>query len=149
MLSNKWLIAGATTLGLASAVQAEEHTIIMTGFSYFPTITYAQPGDTVTFVNESSEELTVVAKDSGWFVGPLQDEETGHLQITEETELAFFAAYCNNGNDGADGNCGFGNDGDAGAGGDDDNTGDDSEYGNYEDAPIKAEITFETPSSNG
>lgn len=150
MLSNKLILAGAMTLGLIGTAQAENHTIVMTGFSYFPSVTYANPGDSVTFINESGEEQTVVGKDSGWFVGPLQAEETGTLSITEETELAFYSAYCNNGNDGSDGNCGVGNDGDGstGAGGDD--AGDDMNgYGTYEDAPVKAEISFDIPPTNG
>ncbi len=144
--------AAAFALGMATAAQAEDHTIVVTGFSYFPAVTYVLPGETVTFVNESGEEQTVVGKDAGWVVGPLADGADGSLTVTEETELKFFSAYqnCENGNEGTDVNCGSGNDPDPAS--TDPATGTDGpteQYGNYEDAPIKAEITFDAPPLNG
>lgn len=139
MLVNRTLLTAAILLGTASAAHAEEHIIVMTGFSYFPAKTYADPGDSVRFVNESGESQTVVGADSGWMIGPLNDQEEGVLVVSEETELKFFAAYgaCANGNSGEDGNCGFGND--------DDGDGDDDDDYGYDNAPIKAEITFAAP----
>ena len=137
-----WYIASAVALGMAAATtaQAEEHIVVVTGFSYFPAISYVASGDTVRFVNESGEEQTVVGADVGWVVGPLQDQEEGTLTVTEETELRFFSAYadtsCNNGDSGTDGNCGDGND-------------EDPDYGDYDDAPIKAEITFDAAPLDG
>ena len=65
-------VAGALALGLASAAQAEEHMVVVTGFSYFPAVTYAAPGDSVIFINESGETQTVVGQDAGWVIGPLE-----------------------------------------------------------------------------
>ena len=125
--------ASAFTLCLAAApVHAEEHTIVLTGFSYFPAITYLSAGDTVRFINESGEEQTVVGKDVGWVVGPLQDSEEGLLTVNEETELAFYSAYQPSDSESDV------------AGGDDAATAsDDPNYGDYENARIKAEVTFD------
>lgn len=132
-----WHLAGATILGIAAAAtaQAEEHAVVVTGFSYFPAVVYAQPGDTIRFVNESGEEQTVVGKDAGWVIGPLQNLEEGTLMVDQETELAFYSAYQEDGEQ----------DGDGVAAEDDP----DAEYGSYENAPIKAEITFAEPPLEG
>lgn len=130
-----WYLAGAAALGIAAAAtaQAEEHSVVLTGFSYFPAVVYAQPGDTIRFVNESGEEQTVVGKDAGWVIGPLQNLEQGYLSVDQETELAFYAAYEE-----------VPGEGDEGEGGEED-----PDYGSYENAPIKAEITFEEPPLEG
>lgn len=134
--------ASALALGMATAAHAEEHLVVLTGFTYFPAVVYVDPGDTIRFINSSGEDQVVVGKDAGWTIGPLANNEEGTLEVTAETELKFFAAYqgfggddglCNNGNDGSDGNCGSGNDA----------------YGKYEDAAIKAEITFADPPLDG
>ncbi len=126
-----WYLAGAAALSIATvnAANAEEHFIVVTGFSYFPAVTYAQPGDTIRFVNESGEEQTVVGKDAGWVVGPLQNLEQGELTVDQETELSFYAAYEDGGAEEPVG------------GGEDPAV----DYGSYENAPIKAEITFDEP----
>ncbi len=131
MLPKRIFTAGAFSLLMAAPAMAEEHVVILTGFSYFPAITYAQPGDTVRFVNQSGDEETVVGRDVGWVIGPLQDQEEGMLTVNEETELAFFSAYIA---------CEAEPCGEAS-----DDPSSDEEYGTYEDAPIKAEITFEIP----
>ncbi|MEP4198623.1 MAG: hypothetical protein ABJL99_23620 [Aliishimia sp.] len=128
--------ASALSLAIAAPVAAEEHIVVLTGFTYFPNVTYADPGDTIRFVNESGEEETVVGRDTGWTVGPLADNEEGTLVITEETELAFFSAYTP-----ASGGEASTDDPDA-----TDVIGDN--FGTYEDADITAEISFEDPPQN-
>lgn len=113
-----WQIATALVVGMTSAAQAEEHMVVMTGFSYFPDVIYAKPGDKVRFVNRSGQEQIVVGRGSQWTVGPLENEGDGLLVVAQSTELAFFAAYEN----GWNGN-----------------------YGTYNEAPIKAAITFAPP----
>jgi len=135
------IIAGAAAMALASSVQAEEHEVILTGFSYFPSIVYVSSGDTVRFINESGDEQTVVAKDANWVVGPLGDLQDGTLVVTEETELQFYSAFgeadCANNHEGTDGVCGFGSDPTV-----------EEQYGDYEDAEVKAEITFDSAPLN-
>lgn len=133
MVMKKSALALACAMGLASQAHAAEHTIVLTGFSYFPAVTYVSPGDTVIFVNSSGEEQTVVGKDAGWTVGPLQNDEEGALSVTQETELRFYAAHQEDVE---------------GEAVDDEETAE-SEYGSYETAPIKAEITFDEPPLNG
>lgn len=146
---NKLLLASALAFGLGTAAHAKEHIIVLTGFSYFPAITYVDSGDTVIFVNESEETQTVVAKDSGWTVGPLDASSQGALVVEDDTELLFFAAYCDQTNVDAAGNCGQSTGGtDSGSSNDAADTPDDI-YGTYDGAPIKAEISFEAPPLNG
>ena len=124
-------LAGAAALALvAASVQAEEHSVVVTGFSYFPAVVYAQPGDTIRFINESGDEQTVVGKDTGWTIGPLASMEEGTLTVNQETELAFYSAYAEFVDLNGDGI----NDADP-----------TTDYGSYENAPIKAEITFLEP----
>lgn len=134
MIGKKSYLAAALVAASATMANAAEHQVILTGFSYFPAVTYAKPGDKVIFINESGEEQTVVGKDSGWTVGPLADLGEGQLVVTEETELKFFAAYSPEATD---------------AGGDTTTASADGgasqETGTYEDAPIKAEISFDAP----
>jgi len=117
-----WHFATALVMGMTSAAHAEEHMVVMTGFSYFPNVIYAKPGDKVRFVNRSGQEQIVVGRDTDWTVGPLANEGDGVLVVSQSTELAFFAAYEN------------GDDGD-----------DDDAYGNFDEAPIKATIPFSPP----
>lgn len=128
MIKNLYLVGiAAVSMTAAAMAQAEEHPVIVTGFSYFPAVVYAQPGDTIRFINNSGEQQTVVGKDTGWVVGPLQDLEEGTLLVEEETELAFYAAYEEEGEQPVEGA---------------------NEHGSYEGAPIKAEITFDEPPLN-
>lgn len=136
MLPNKLILAGALGLAMAAPLAAEqiaatEHVIVLTGFSYFPAVTYAHPGDTIRFVNESGGFETVVGKDAGWYIGPLANAEQATLVVTEDTELAFFSAYglCTQGQGG--GTCGNGQDS--------------TDAGTFEGAAVKAEISFATP----
>lgn len=153
MKPTMFLTAGVFNLLLAVPALANEHVIIVTGFSYFPAVTYAKSGDTVRFINQSGGPETVVGRDTGWVIGPLNDLEEGELVVNEETELAFFSAYkdCSNGSDGEDGNCGLGNDStqttttSGTSTGTNDAGTDFDPYGTYEEATIKAEITFEEP----
>lgn len=155
MLPKKFLTAGALSLAMAGPALAQEyneHIVIVTGFSYFPAITFAQPGDTVRFINQSGDAETVVGRDTGWVIGPLQDQEEADLVVNEETELAFFSAYkdCTNGADSSDDNCGLGNDTASTTTGDQTITNDQGDevqdpYGTYEEATIKAEISFDAP----
>ena len=94
--------------------------LLLTGFAYFPGVIYAHPGDTVRFINESGQEQTVVGKDADWVIGPLGDNEEASIKINAGMELLFFAAHD-----------------------------DDDDFGTYEQAPVRAEITFENPPLNG
>lgn len=141
MLPRNMLTAGVLSLAMAGPALADEHIVIVTGFSYFPSITFAQPGDTVRFVNQSGASETVVGRDTGWVIGPLADLEEGELVVTEETELAFFSAY----NDCADSPTGCSDGGDTGSDPTAGDAGSGDPYGTYEEADIKAEISFEEP----
>lgn len=115
----KCYFAAATIVGLAGTAHAEEHMIVLTGFSYFPAITYAKPGDTVRFINRSGEPQMVVGKNAGWMVGPLDDQAEATLAVDQETDLSFFAAY-----------------------GDWSEGGDGADYGDFNSAMVRAEIIF-------
>lgn len=69
---------GAIMAPAAFADGAHEHTVMVLGESFFPRVTYAEPGDIVRFVNASETEQSIVAKDENWTVGPIavEGEET-------------------------------------------------------------------------
>ena len=78
------------SFGITSPLIAEEHMVVVTGFSYFPEIVYVQPGDTVLFINKSGTDQTVFARDGSWVVGPLPNNGEASLTITGQTELNYF-----------------------------------------------------------
>lgn len=147
MLFSKLVAASALSLALATPALANDHVVIVTGFSYFPAVTFAEPGDTVRFLNQSGGPETIVGRDTGWVIGPLNDQEEGELVVTEETELAFFSAYmdCTEGSATQDAGCSTSRDAPTTTGDAASSAAPQNPYGNFEDAVIKAEISFDHP----
>ena len=58
----------------ADGAATHEHTVMVLGESFFPRVTYAEPGDTVRFVNASDSEQSIVGKEDNWSVGPIAVE---------------------------------------------------------------------------
>ena len=74
---------------LAGAVQAQTHTVLIMDGSYFPSIVYAQTGDTLVFTNLSSDAHTVSGPDDTWTSGPIAVDGSYQLDLTETTPLTF------------------------------------------------------------
>lgn len=87
---------GACTLAafacLAAPVLAEEHEILIVEGAYFPPLIYAEVGDTLLFVNETSGVHIVQASDETWTSGPISVNGTFSLTLTNETQLYFNAS---------------------------------------------------------
>jgi plastocyanin len=80
----------ALALGiLATPLGAAEHEIIILGSSFFPTVTYVQPGDSLRFINESDAAQAVIAANSAWTTGSLASAEEMVLQVSTQSEGLF------------------------------------------------------------
>ena len=86
-------LAGAiVALGTAGAAAATEHTILVMPDAYFPDITHVNVGDTVIFVNTTTEPHNIVAASEAWSIGPVPVEGQAELVILENQETDFFNA---------------------------------------------------------
>jgi len=91
MLRKTVAIATLATLGMAQPLLAAEHTVLILGEAFFPEITYANPGDTIVFVNASEAEQTVAAHDDSWTVGPIQIEQSASFQTDANMQKDYVA----------------------------------------------------------
>ena len=67
-----------------------EHTIMVLDESFFPMVTYAQPGDIIHFVNASSAEQSIVAQDDNWRVGPIAVESEEIFTVFADMKNDYF-----------------------------------------------------------
>ena len=74
----------------ATASVAEEHTIMILGSSYFPTIAYVDPGDTLLFINASEAVHTVTAADDEWTTGEIAIDGQKVVPVSETMTLAYY-----------------------------------------------------------
>ena len=93
------LCAAAFTLGLsaqsalaqdAPSTLPTEHIVMILGDTFFPTVSYVDPGDTLRFVNASGFEQSVTSGDGGWSVGPIADQAEATLTAEADMALLFF-----------------------------------------------------------
>ncbi len=84
-------VALATT-SFASAASAANLNIIFVDGGFFPEITYLQPGDTATFINEEDGPRTAEAIDQSWSTGSLSVNGTYVLSVASDTVLSFTVA---------------------------------------------------------
>ncbi|MDF3415690.1 hypothetical protein HKX54_14550 [Sulfitobacter sp. M57] len=88
--SRKSALAFASALSLlASTAQAEEHVVLVLDGSYFPSLVYASPGDTIVFQNDSDNSQTVSGPEGSWTSGPMSPDAEYSLQLEETTPLTF------------------------------------------------------------
>jgi plastocyanin len=74
----------------ADGAAPNEHTIMVLDESFFPTVTYAQPGDVIHFVNASSAEQSIVAQDDNWSVGPIAVESEETFTVFADMQNDYF-----------------------------------------------------------
>ncbi|MDF1728168.1 MAG: hypothetical protein P1U53_10520 [Sulfitobacter sp.] len=85
------IAASATLLCLATAASATEHEVLIVDGAYFPPLVYAELGDTVTFINDSSDNHEVQASDESWTSGIIPMDGSFALAIEVDTVLTFQA----------------------------------------------------------
>lgn len=80
-----------TALGLsfAQVASANDYSILVEEGAFYPEITYLAPGDTVTFTNNNTYSIEVIASDETWTTGSLATSMDYVLSISAETALAF------------------------------------------------------------
>ena len=89
MLRKYGAVATLALLGMSQSALAAQHTVLIMGDGYFPETTYAQPGDTVRFVNMTEVTHTAVANDQSWTTGPLGEEQEFILAANAGLKGAF------------------------------------------------------------
>lgn len=92
MLRKTLSLAVTATLVSASFATAEEHVILYLGDAFFPQITYVDAGDTLKFVNASSNTMNVVSSDSAWAIGPIAVDGSDTVDVTAGMALEFVDA---------------------------------------------------------
>ncbi len=92
MLRKTSTLAVLALMTSATFAAAEEHVVLFLGDAFFPEVSYVDPGDTVRFVNASTQALNIVSEGSEWSVGPIAVETDASINITGNMTLKFFDA---------------------------------------------------------
>lgn len=74
----------------AGVAQAAEHQILMLGDAFFPSVTYADPGDTLRFVNVTESSQNVLAKNDKWALGPIAPNGEATIVIAPGVQSTFY-----------------------------------------------------------
>ncbi|MFD2740876.1 hypothetical protein ACFSUD_14930 [Sulfitobacter aestuarii] len=82
------LAVTATVFG-AGAGFAADHEVLITEGAYFPSLTYAQPGDRLIFINSSDAAQTVTGAEESWSSGPIPIDGSFVLDLAEEIPQGF------------------------------------------------------------
>lgn len=72
------LAAAALT---ATATHAEEHEVLILGSGFFPGVVYADPGDTIRFVNVSDDQQYLIGDGDRWAIGPISNDGEQVLNV--------------------------------------------------------------------
>lgn len=81
-------LAAALTFS-ASAAQAEEHVVLIVDGSYFPSVIFANSGDTILFRNESGASHTVTGAEAAWTSDAIYPEGTYQLTLDSDVPATF------------------------------------------------------------
>lgn len=61
----------ALSLSFTQVASANDYSILVEEGAFYPEITYLAPGDTVTFTNNNTYSIEVIASDETWTTGSL------------------------------------------------------------------------------
>ncbi len=89
MLRNKLVATAALIVGMALPDQANNFFVILVPDGFFPEISYVQPGDVITFVNDDETTHLAGASDDSWTTGPLSAGGQHSITITSEIALTY------------------------------------------------------------
>ena len=92
MLSRLEIIAFATFMCLASIGRADEQVIIVMSNTFFPDISYVEVGDTIRFVNSTTQDQTIISADAAWSVGPLAAGQEAVMTVVQGISTEFRSA---------------------------------------------------------
>jgi len=88
--------AGALSVG-TGALGAEIHVVTIYDNDFMPPLVFAQPGDTIRFINDDLVPREAVASDFSWSTGAILPGESYELSIYEDTQLLYASADVNDG----------------------------------------------------
>ena len=103
MLSKFFLRAAVTAAALTcstGSASAEDFDILIAEFSFFPSISYVQPGDTITFINESGVERDIHSKNKQWSISDLADGASPTITVEEGWKNDYLSRIKGSGNGG-------------------------------------------------
>lgn len=103
MLSKFFLRAAVTAAALTcstGSASAENFDIMIAEFSFFPSISYVQPGDTITFINESGVERDIRSKNKQWSISDLADGASPTITVEEGWKNDYLSRIKGSGNGG-------------------------------------------------
>jgi plastocyanin len=86
---------------LAGPAAAMDHEVLIVDGAYFPPVIFASIGDSLTFINESSDSHEVMASDESWRSGMIPIDGTFSLEIQADTHLTFNATAETDSSDGS------------------------------------------------
>ena len=86
------VVAAVATLSIGSVATAAEHVILVMSDGYFPQITYISPGDSVQFLNVSTSNQSIIAKNDSWVLGPIAPDTSATLIVDESVQKTFYNA---------------------------------------------------------
>ena len=98
MLSKFFLRAAVTAAALTcstGSASAENFDIMIAEFSFFPSISYVQPGDTITFINESGATRQIRSSNNDWVIPSLGDGAQISINIEENWKNDFLSRLDN------------------------------------------------------
>ncbi|KIN73618.1 hypothetical protein [Sulfitobacter guttiformis] len=107
MLSKFFLRAATTAAALtciAGSASAETYRIIMLDYTFFPEISFVQPGDVVIFDNASGQSRDIKADDESWEVRDIGAGTEKSLTIVEGMPNKFISVVPSAGDPAADEN---------------------------------------------
>lgn len=83
--------AAAAAMYLCGATaHAAEHNILVLGDGFFPKVTYANPGDTLVFMNVTETSQNILAKNDKWAIGPIAPNDSATLEIEPGVQSTFY-----------------------------------------------------------
>ncbi|QFT57388.1 hypothetical protein FIU94_01015 [Sulfitobacter sp. THAF37] len=81
--------AAVATAFWAGAAQADNQSVLIMEGSFFPSTTYARPGDNLIFTNLSGQVQHLSGPEGSWTSGPIEVDGTYRLNLTHSTPLTF------------------------------------------------------------
>jgi len=84
-------LAGVFAAGAAFA-DSTSHEVSIYDNDFMPPLIYAEPGDTMTILNEDDVVRQATAKNGAWTTGPLAPGESFTIALSPTMQLAFNSA---------------------------------------------------------
>lgn len=94
MLSKFFLRAAVTAAALTcttGSASAENFDIMIMEMSFFPSVSYVQPGDTITFTNNSGVARDIRSRNAQWFIPGLAVDASASIVVEESWKNEFLS----------------------------------------------------------